>query len=646
MNKGQAGKILLGCMVAAGSLGTAEAAVTTADEVVITATKTALGQQAVPSSTAVITRQEIEKMGVQTVREALERVPGLTVNAAGVAGNKVSFRGMGNSGTLILIDGRRQASEDSPQLMNVYELNRMNLSRVERIEVIRGAGSSLYGSDAMGGVINIITRKNRKAGGYVGTELGGRQQDLYAGFSTGKIGKLDLSFDGRINDFRKATNEGYSNFYGPQRFLDITGHYQFDGSRSLEFGASYMREQYHQDTGTGVLPRVSSYAPAMAQPGQNWWYDNNRQSYHMKYNGSDTKNDYFFQVYTDRLGKTEWGNSSDRSSYKTWTAEGKNTYTADAHHTLTYGGEYRYQKADGTRFGSGTVPDGKWNEDLDSYAGYLQDEWKIGDRLLLVPSIRYDHHSSFGAQWSPKAGLTYALSKNTRFKTNYGLGYRAPSIFELYSHTPVNRGGGIAILMDGNSDLKPEKSRDFDMGLETEKGKANGSVTYFHNKVDNFIQTALMRRSRGQLLYQYRNVQKATMDGVEAEVGYAFDKHWSAKAGYTYLDARDARSNERLSGSARNSGSVELSWTDAAPHPWTVSLWNTWYKDYLNEGYIREMNPEGYTYSMTNFTVSKELGRSGRVYAGIDNLFNKKFHSDDLMGLYGRTWRMGWEMKL
>ena len=106
-------------------------------------------------STEVITQEEMKEKGAYNVRDALKLVNGLDVQEAAMVGNNVSLRGMGTNATLILVDGRRLASEDSGQTMNVYELNRMNIHSVDRIEIVRGSGSALYGSDAMGGVIKI-----------------------------------------------------------------------------------------------------------------------------------------------------------------------------------------------------------------------------------------------------------------------------------------------------------------------------------------------------------------------------------------------------------------------------------------------------------------------------------------------------------
>ena len=204
------------------------------------------------------------------------------------------------------------------------------------------------------------------------------------------------------------------------------------------------------------------------------WYDNNRTDAHVKYYGFDRKNDYEFQTYYNRLGKESRQRSTsawqdfDHAKYETTVMEGKNTYRANKQHTLTYGAEYRWQKAGGTRLGSGAggnqeetylgISKAYSSASLDSYAAYVQDEWRLSDKLFFVPSLRYDHYDSFGGEWSPRAGLTYSLSKAVRLKTNYGLGYRAPSIFELYSHMNRNE-GQTQVQVYGNSQLEAEKSR-------------------------------------------------------------------------------------------------------------------------------------------------------------------------------------------
>ena len=389
----------------------------------------------------------------------------------------------------------------------------------------------------------------------------------------------------------------------------------------------------------------------------------------MKYYGSNAKNDWKVQSYYNRLGRESRDRDQaawtdfNHARYSVWVNEARNTYTMDERHTLAYGLEHKVQKAGGTRFANAGghsrteqylgLNSRYGAASVKTYAFYLQDEMKLGSRLLLIPSVRFDHHDSFGSEWSPRAGLTYTLSKASRLKMNYGRAYRAPSIFELYAdfdHSPVP---GYFIHLAGNPDLQPEKTVNFDVSFEAEKGKAEGKVTYFHNKVSNLINRHAdlslwqynQRTGRPtKAIYHYVNIDKATLQGLEAEAKYAFDKHWSLKTNYTYLDARD-EAGQRLTGRAYNTGTVELGWSDGTKKPWTATLYTQWFQNYLSDGETSRNRVEGrYTYSLTNLVVTKEIGKLS-LYAGVDNLFNKTFGKEDALWNDGRTWRAGVEWK-
>ena len=656
-NKGNRSRALgVLCLVAAmgsGIFSCAEAAEELTDydlgETVVTATKTKLSEKKVPMSTTVITAEEMKQKGAYNVRDAIKNAVSIDVsrNGTSMVGNNVSIRGMGTTETLILVDGRRIAGEDSASTMNAYELDRLNVNNIERVEILRGSGSAIWGSDATGGVINIITKKDQPAGGYAGVRTGSLESSVYGGFSTGDVGKLNLDVDFNLTKVRRETNEGSTNQYGPRRNISFHGDYKFNDHSGLDFGASFMKEQLTSLAASTTAGSTTSY------------YDNNRSDYHLKYYGFDNKNDWEVQSYYSRLGKvgrtrseTSW-TDFNHARYSTWVNEARNTYRMDKHNTLTYGMEFKNQKAGGTRFanaGGGTrveeylgmeSPYGSASQN--SYSFYLQDEIELGDRLFFVPSVRFDHHGSFGSEWSPRVGMTYNLSKGSRIKVNYGKAFRAPTIFELYSqmiHSPIAR---MRVIVEGNPDLEPEKSTNFDISLEGEKGKATGKLTYFHNKISNLIDSQAEFRGfmNGAMtfIYRYRNVDKATFDGLEAETKYRFDKHWSARANYTYLDARDDNTGSRLTGRALNTGTVELSWTDAKKDPWTATLYNQWYQNYLTSA-----NNKSYSYSLTNFVVTKDIGKMS-LYAGVDNLFNKKFDSTDSIWTDGRVWRAGMEWK-
>ena len=142
---------------------------------VVTATKTQIEKKEVPTAVQVVTQEDIQQMGAYNLQDALKYATGVDVQSLGMTGNQVMVRGMGTMHTLILVDGKRMADEDTPATQNHYVLNRINMADVERIEIIRGAGSAIYGSEAMGGVINIITKKASQPNAVIGLNTGTKE---------------------------------------------------------------------------------------------------------------------------------------------------------------------------------------------------------------------------------------------------------------------------------------------------------------------------------------------------------------------------------------------------------------------------------------------------------------------------------------
>lgn len=630
---------------------TAAAADEPIQEIVITATKTKNDRKLIPQSVDVLTQKDFAKWGAQTVEDVLKRVPNLDLTPTSMQGqssqvtHQVSLRGMGNKGTLILVDGRRLAGEDAPETINGYELRRINLHDVDRIEVLRGAASALYGSDAVGGVIQIFMKKPEGASSYAGVTTGSSETSLYGGLNTDKLGKLSLGMSYDLTKVRKDESEGWTNMFGPRRHFSFEGTYEMTDEDSVRFGASFMRESLRQS----VQSRGTT------------WYDNNRQDYHLAYEGTHGKNEYDLKVYHNCLGKHSYlgagtGYNFDRAEYATSAVEGRVTYRADESHTFTYGTEYRHLEAGSTRYGGsrtdrfqseGGLTKGYSKRGTDQYAFYGADEWKIGKKLLFVPSIRWDHHEDFGSEWSPRAGLTYLMDDHNRFKVNYGFAYRAPSPFERYGdmeETPVPY---MTVIVYGNEDLRPEKTRTFDAGYEGEWGKAKGRVTYFYNQARDLIVSKVIGRIPGRghmtLINSYANVDRATIQGIEGDFHYDFDDHYGIRAAYTYMDGRDDETHEPLSGMARATGLMEVSYTDGKKAPFTVSLAARWNDRYRIES-ARTGLASLYSYSTMDLSLTKQLGRM-MVFAGIDNLFDKTFDTESSFAIPGRVWKVGAEWK-
>ena len=710
---------------------------------VVTATKTQIEKKEVPVAVEVITAQKIKDLGAYSVQDALRLASNVDVQDNGMTGNQVMLRGNDTMHTLILIDGKRMAAENTQSSQNAYELKRINIADVERIEVIRGNGSALYGSDAMGGVINIITKKATTPSMSIAMHTGSKDEATSFSYASGRQGKVAVKIGGGIEKVRKidsgvyksytsSSNSGYyedengnkysnastTNMYGTRRFLNTGINYAFDDNHDLDFTMNFMREQLRSNSwnsngadytncqmttlgefiksmtgmdlstmpptvANGILANFGDYTvdnlnDSMPNPmtiqyypmRSLHFYDNNRSDFSLGFNGKDGKHDYNVRAYFSELRKENTSHyinldtnttkdvDFDQNNYKQLVVEGKDSYKMDDNNTLTWGAEYKKDTMDGTHLrdsGSNlkyltingiTKPSSEVSSE--TVALYLQDELRVGNKLLLIPAVRVDHHDSFGTHTSPKIGATYSMSNNARIKANYGKGYRAPTLYELYSKMEKSGMAPMTVHVLGNPDLNPETSTNFDLGFETELGKLNSKVTYYHNDIKNMIDgddyTGPETITNPGIWSKYVNYGKVKISGLETEFGYNFDEHWSLRTVYNYLDAKDQQTGNRLAYRARHNGLVQLTWTDAKENPLTVNLYNRYYFDYHQSNSANYQHD--YSFSTTGLTVSKQINKNYRVYAGVDNIFNKSFLYDTYhtYSIDGRTWRVGAEM--
>lgn len=605
-------------------------------EVVVTATRTERAIKDTPASVEVITRKDMETMGADSVVAALKLAMNINLSEAGMTGNQVSVRGMNTNQSLILIDGRRMAGEDTATTMNFYELNRININNVERIEIVRGPVSSLYGSDALGGVINIITRKPEKPETMIGLSNSSKQQNAALRFDLGKEGKWAWAVDTLFTDIKEKSRTDSTNMYGPRQFYNISGTYDMAEGKNLDV----------------FFERMSEHLKSDFDDDSRDFYTNKRNSYGVNYRGTNSRGNYELRAYSNELEKNNdtlladgTYSDFDRAKYKTWVIDGKNTMQLSADHIFTFGGEYRSANYRGTRLedngdhASTIIEHGISKpiseKEIDYQAAYIQDEWKVNDKLLIIPSLRYDDSDKFGDSISPKIGMTYKLDNNYRLKANYGKGFKAPSISELYmkmTHRPIP---SMTVIVIGNPDLKPEESKTYEFSLEGEKGANFGKLTYFHNDVTDLIST---QTTRVGMVYtsKYINVNKAKIEGIELEAGRRLNNSFTLKTAYNYLDAKNEISGERLDSRAKNKYSVQLHYADPGKSGISGILWHEWVRDY------RYVNND-YSYNTLNFTMNKQWNAKYSTYFGIDNMLDKKI--DELV-LEGRLWKIGMNITL
>lgn len=682
-------------------------------DVIVTATRTAEEVKVVPQSVEVITSEDIEKLGATDVYQALKLASNVDVTRAGMAGHNVMIRGMSTNHTLILVNGMRRAGEDTSVTQNVYALDRLSLSDIERIEIVRGPASAQYGSDALGGVINIITKKSGvEPSVTVGASTGTSSINNYYHINFGKQGNFSGSLDMRFSKLRKQMFEDSdgSNYYGPTQDFHFDGNFDLGRNQNLNVNLGYYHEKTSADyvDSSSVMPAGSSLQFSDAMPeitltedfvmesskNKKEWYDFTRKDFSLAWTGKTSKNDWMIRTYYSYLdkdnnlynyrsdlptlnGTMQMGPISrpismpmegmlggmfpkydwDKMKYKLFGIEGKDTMAIGEDHLLTFGAEYRTNKVEGTRMGNGgdnVHSEDRWGngvlktkdyseKEVDTYAAYIQDEWMVNDKLLIIPSVRYDHDSSFGGETTPKIGATYFINDHNRFKANWGKSFKAPTISELYMSMTRAMGPSTVTVL-GNPDLQPEEAESWDISYEYDDDKNWGKITYFENDVKNLITSHAL--DADGYINEYINVDKAQINGVELELGHHFNKNWTVKATSNWLDAVDKADDSRLDNRAKNITTLQLMYDDLDPYGYSVVLWNQWVNKYRYTtggtmgGMSGNSESKDATYSTFNVTVNKKFGKGNRIFAGCDNIFDEK---NTNAYLYGRTWVAGAE---
>lgn len=553
----------------------------------------------------------------------------------------------------------------------------------------------------MGGVINIITKGSKEA--EVRTGLVNSSEDFtnWWHLDSGEIGKFSATLDMRFNRERTDRDENsvWTNYHGTAQTYNFDAKYHFNDHNYLNFYAdAFSQNQTKEGDGkefvtvppmmvqgiwsgmlhqSGRAPEIYGYKVSKGDGNAHY----NQKTYGLSWNGSTSRNDWQIQTY---LSKFKWSNNTttkvssiptsdsrysgmilgmmngrggyefNTNSNKLWAIEGRDSMRINDQHRLTFGAEYTKNKVYGTNLGDAAenvgsiTQNGLTNKvsekEISTYAAYLQDEISIG-KWFIVPAVRYDHHSMFGSHTSPKLGVTYKADDSFRIKANYGKGFKAPTIPQLYYHFTMDMAGNKVTLL-GNPNLKPETSSSWDIGFEKEWDTVNTSLTYFHTTADNLIQyrkiSTMGNTSRSE------NIEKAKFNGLEHTLGVKINDRWNFKVNSTWLfDAkqRGEGSNWRdLEQRSKLSQVYSLSYDDGKDIGWSALLWDELNYKYATPVPGRNSLSAGprKTYHTLNFTLTRKLNKDTRIYGSVQNIFDKV---DTDCYLDGRYWSLGWEHK-
>ncbi|MCH5020739.1 TonB-dependent receptor [Pectobacterium atrosepticum] len=527
------------------------------EKIVVTATQTKHTTLSAPASVSVITHAELEKMSVNNVSDAVKKLPGININPSTSYGrNEIKIRGMKADYTLLLINGRRVNSRDAlaGNMGNDFDLSAIPISAIERVEVIRGPMSSLYGADALGGVINVILNQpSNELKGEIGynfeapTEGSGGDHNRLNGYISGPLIENtllgSLLADGGKRDAWKTEQSVNQNTDALEKRdnYSVMGNltWLIDAQQSLDFDATYTKDD--RDV------RWNNYGTAVRNIQKM-----ERLGLGLTHNGSwdnvDTRLRYFYEN-VELMDNSQLNNGKADITQDNHTVDGQASgYLGD--HLLTGGGEYRLTSLKHSmNLPNSTI-------DVSQGALFLQDEFKLSD-LALTFGGRVDKHETYGTEFSPRAYATYSLTDNWVVKGGVSKAFKAPSIAQSSESYAIAACRGRCQTV-GNPDLKPETSISYEIGTAYEAERFGAGVTLFNNDIKDMIQVQTWDRVATRLTYE--NVNKARIQGIETSfwVDVTDDLNWTTN--WTIVDAEDRTTKMRLKQTPKNTVNTQLNW--------------------------------------------------------------------------------------
>jgi vitamin B12 transporter len=591
-------------------------------QIVVTPTLLPTPENEVASSVTVITSADMEAKQERTVPDALEDVPGLNVVQTGGPGGTTSvfMRGANANQTKVYIDGIDVSDPSAPD--GTFDFGQLLTSGIDRIEILRGPQSGLYGSSAIGGVINIITKSGEGPPHVYGTLDGGSFGTFDQNFGvSGSTSRFSYSFN--FAHFSSTdTDVTPANLVPPGRPLNPDSY--DNRTFSLKLGAQLTDNFDIGFVGREIESTLYSTSDDFIGPEAMQSINGNQELFTRTFGHLvllDGKLDQTLGVgFTDYNRSFIDPNpaSDDLDYYQGGRLkfDYQGNLTVMPGEIVTLGAEHERDEIDDPLSTSGGAPTPALSAAVTDDAVFGQLQSSIGKRFFNSANVRFDHNGQFGNAVTYREAPAFLIPETgTKLKASLGTGFNAPSLEELYDNFPP--------FFFANPNLRPETSIGWDAGFEQNllNEKASFGATYFHNNIHNLIEIV----TNSAFVGTYENIDEATTEGVETFVSVKPWEPLTLRADYTYTHAEDDTLQEELIRRPKDKASISGIWqvTSAAQLSATVIYVGPWVDNNRDFTNLTPLPVPGYV--LVNFAGSYDLGHGVTAFGRIDNALNVQY---------------------
>ncbi|MEW6652446.1 MAG: TonB-dependent receptor [Bacteroidota bacterium] len=622
---------------AAQILSQSDSVKTILNEVIVSATKTATPYLAIGSSVSVITSELIQQRQLKTVADVMRCIPGLTVVQQGGTGKltNVTMRGANSNHTLVILDGVKMNDPSSPN--NAFDFAALNTREIDRIEVVRGPQSTLYGSDAIAGLINIITKKGEGKPNFSFEGEGG----------TNKYYRGNISAAGTLEKLHYSLVAQQSGSDGVSAANSIYGNTEKDGNANTSI-SSRLDYSFNSIWKAGLIYKFLK-ATTELDHGEKFGDDPNytyKQEEHLvKANLAASFLDGSWQQNLSASHIRRFSHALDLAdaSHPSTSSDGFNnayrfkldwqhSVNAVSNNQITFGIESETESA-----ATSYISNGAWGpykslfprETMRNTGIYLQNQLNVSSVFFVTAGLRYDDNQKFGSITTYRIAPTYFItSTNTKIKATYGNGFKSPSLFNLFDPA------------FGNPNLKPEKSNGLDFGIEQFFGRQNYFIgfTYFRMNLTDMLGYDSNFRTI--------NIAKAKTNGLEITCAVEPTSKLSFSANYTFTETKDESEKsvdfgKQLLRRPKHQFNFNSNIKLIEKLNLNVALRYIGKREDKDFGVFPAKRVTMPDYLLVNFAAGYQLFRELGINARIENLFDKKYEEVIYYGTLGRSLYVG-----